>query len=142
MQLIRWNPYRSLISLPDEIERFFSDFGLDTRASDTVWSPSVDLAENDDSYEVKAEIPGMKREDIKVSYRDDVLMLTGEKKQEKENKDKNYHRIERAYGRFERSFWLPKEVKADEIKAQYKNGVLSISIPKAEEVKPKEIEVS
>ena len=142
MQLIRWNPYRSLISLPDEIERFFSDFGLDTRASDTVWSPSVDLAENDNSYEVKAEIPGMKREDIKVSYRDDVLMLTGEKKQEKENKDKNYHRIERAYGRFERSFWLPKEVKADEIKAQYKNGVLSISIPKAEEVKPKEIEVS
>jgi len=131
-----------LISLPDEIERFFSDFGLDTRASDTVWSPSVDLAENDDSYEVKAEIPGMKREDIKVSYRDDVLTLTGEKKQEKENKDKNYHRIERAYGRFERSFWLPKEVKADEIKAQYKNGVLSISIPKAEEVKPKEIEVS
>ncbi len=142
MQLIRWNPYRSLISLPDEIERFFSDFGLDTRTSDTVWSPSVDLSENDEDYKVKAEIPGMKKEEIKVSYRDNVLTLTGEKKQEKEKKDENYHRIERAYGKFERSFWLPKEVKADEIRAKYKDGVLSISIPKAEEVKPKEIEVS
>ena len=141
MRLVRWNPYRSLITLPDEIDRFFSDFGLDARMSDTVWNPSVDLSENEDGYEVKAEIPGMKKEDIRVSYRDNVLTLTGEKKQEDEKKKENYHRIERTYGRFERSFWLPEEVKADAIKAKYQNGVLSVRIPKAEEVKPKKIEV-
>jgi len=142
MTLVRWNPMRSLISLPNEIDRFFDDFGLNVRDFDTVWRPHVDLSESENSYEVKAELPGMKKEDIKIEVHDNVLTLTGEKKQENKTDKKNYHRIERSYGRFERCFRLPKEVKAEEIKAKYKNGVLSIDIPKTEETKPKEIVVS
>ena len=141
MQLVKFRPYRSLISLPEGVERFFSDLGFDAADSDTMWSPSVDLSESENTYEVKAEIPGMKKEDIRVSYEDNVLTLTGEKKQEKEVKNKNYHRVERAYGRFQRSFRLPKTVNKDEIKAKYKDGVLTVEIPKAEAVKPKEIAV-
>ena len=141
MQLVKFRPYRSLISLPEEVERFFSDLGFDAADSDTMWSPSVDLSESENTYEVKAEIPGMKKEDIRVSYEDDVLTLTGEKKQEKETKKKNYHRVERAYGRFQRSFRLPKTVNKDEIKAKYEDGVLTVEIPKTEAAKPKEIAV-
>jgi HSP20 family protein len=142
MSLIRWNPRRSLISLPKELDRFFNDFGLDLENFDTVWRPSVDLSETEDSYEVKADIPGMKKEDIQVSYRENVLTLTGEKKKEMKSSKDNYHRLERSYGKFERSFWLPKEVNAEEIKARYRNGVLNVKIPKAEEIKPREISIS
>lgn len=142
MTLVRLNPLRSLISLRGEMGRLFNDFDLDFETYDTVWSPSVDVSEAENTYEVKAEIPGLKKEEINISVEENVLTLSGEKKQEKESKDKNYHRIERAYGRFHRSFRLPNEVKADEIKAKYKNGVLTIEIPKTETVKPKEIAVS
>ena len=142
MTLVKWNPIKNLISFPDEIERLFSDFGLNYDESDIVWSPSVDVSETENHYEVKAEIPGLKKEEIKVTVEDNVLKLSGEKKHEEETNKKNYHRIERSYGRFERSFWLPKEVKKEEIKASYKNGVLELVIPKAEEVKPKEIAIS
>ena len=142
MTLVRWNPMRSLISLPNEIDRFFGDIGLDLKDFDTIWRPHVDLSESEDLYEVKAELPGMKKEDIKVEVHDNVLTLTGEKKQEEKSDKKNYHRIERSYGKFERSFRLPKKVKAEEIKARYKNGILTIDIPKVEEMKPKEITVS
>ena len=142
MTLVRWKPSRSLISLPREIDRFFDDFGLNFRDFDTVWSPRVDLAESEDGYEVKAELPGLKKEEIKVEVHDQVLTLTGEKKNEEKSDTKNYHRVERTYGRFGRSFRLPKEVKSDEIKAKYKNGILTIDIPKSEETKPKEIAVA
>jgi HSP20 family protein len=142
MSLIKWSPYRNLISLPDEIDHFFNGFGLDLNASDSVWSPSVDISETDDQYEVKAEIPGLKKEDIKLSVEDNVLTLSGERKYEKETEKKNYRRLERAYGRFERSFRLPKEVNVEKIKANYENGVLTVEIPKADAVKPKEIAVS
>ena len=142
MSLIKWSPYRNLISLPDEIDHFFNGFGLDLNASDSVWSPSVDISETENQYEVKAEIPGLKKEDIKLSVEDNVLTLSGERKYENETEKKNYHRIERAYGKFERSFRLPREVDAGNIKANYKNGVLTVHIPKTETVKPKEIAVS
>ena len=142
MTLVRWKPSRSLISLPREIDRFFDDFGLKFRDFDTDWSPRVDLAESEDGYEVKAELPGLKKEEIKVEVHDQVLTLTGEKKNEEKSDTKNYHRVERTYGRFGRSFRLPKEVKSDEIKAKYKNGILTIDIPKSEETKPKEIAVA
>jgi len=142
MTLVRWNPMRNLISLPNEIDRFFGDFGLNLRDFHTVWKPHVDLSESEDLYEVKAELPGMKKEDIKVEVHDNVLTLTGEKKQEEKSDKKNYHRIESSYGKFERFFRLPKEVKAEDIKANYKNGILTIDIPKVEETKPKEIAVS
>ena len=142
MTLVRWNPMRSLISLPNEIDRFFDDYGLNLRDSDTIWRPHVDLSESEDLYEVEAELPGMKKEDIKIEIHDNVLTLTGEKKQEEKSDKKSYHRIESSYGKFERSFRLPKEVKAEDIKAKYKNGILTIDIPKVEETKPKEIAVS
>lgn len=139
MTLIRWNPFRTLASLPLEVERFFEDFGL---SSDTVWVPSVDVTETDDAYELKAELPGLKKEDIHVSVEDNVLCLKGEKKQESESKTKSVHRIERMYGKFERSFRLPNGVKANEIKAKYENGILTVRLPKSEEAKRKEIPVT
>ena len=142
MSLIRWTPMRNLVSINSEIDRFFNDFGMNFRESDTIWRPTVDLSETENGYEVKAELPGMKKEDINVELKDHVLTLTGEKKHEEKDEKKNYHRIERTYGKFQRSFRLPTEVKNDEIKARYRNGVLTIDIPKAEEVKPKEITVS
>ncbi len=142
MSLIRWTPRRSLINLPSDLDDFFGNFGLDFWNTDSVWSPAVDISENDNSYEVKAELPGLKKDEIKISFEDDVLTLSGERKSEDEKKEKNFHRIERRYGKFERSFQLPRNVKADHIKAEYKNGVLTINLPKAEEAKPKEIAIS
>jgi len=142
MTLVRWKPQRNLMSLPDSIDRFFDDFGLGWRHFDSVWHPSVDVSETENSYEVKADLPGMKKDEIKISYQDNVLTLTGEKSHEEKKDKKNYHHVERAYGKFQRSFRLPKDVKADQIKASYRNGVLNIEIPKAEEAKPKEISVS
>lgn len=142
MTLVRYNPYRNLVSLPRQLNRFFNDFGLDADFSDTVWSPNVDIAETDDQYELKAEIPGLSKKEIKISVENNVLTLSGEKKHEEETNKKNFHRIETSYGRFERSFQLPEQVKAEEIKARYNNGVLTVEIPKAEKVKPKEIAVS
>ena len=142
MSLVRWNPTRNLISISDEIDRFFNDFGLNLRESDTVWRPSVDLSETENTYEVKAEMPGMKKEDIKVEVKENVLILTGEKKHETKDDKKNFHRLERVYGKFQRSFRLPREVKSEEIKAKYRNGVLTVEIPKTEEMKPKEVSVA
>jgi len=142
MSLIRWNPNRNLLTLPKDLDQFFSDFGLDFRNTDTVWNPHVDIKETDEYYEVKAEIPGMSKKDINIKFRDDVLAITGERKNEQETKNDRYHRMERSYGKFERHFHFPTGVKANDIKANYKNGVLIISIPKTEEVKPKEIAIS
>ena len=141
MTLVRWKP-RHLTSLPPDIDRFFEDFGFGWKHFDRAWSPSVDLSETDDKYEVAVDLPGMKKDEIQIQYRDNVLKLSGEKKHEEKTDKKNYHRAERAHGRFERSFRLPKDVKAEYIKASYKDGVLHVEIPKAEEVKPKEIAVS
>ena len=142
MSMIKWTPRKSLMTSPSYLDQLFSDFGMDFRSSDTVWSPAVDIAENEKEYEVKAELPGMKKDEIKISFKDDVLTLSGERKSEKEEDDKNFHRIERSYGQFERCFHLPKNVKVPDIKADYKNGILTVNIPKSEEAKPKEIAIS
>ena len=141
MSLIRWQPRSEWMDLPRDLERFFGDFGLDLWKSDTIWQPAVDIVETKDGFEVKAELPGMKKDDIKIEFEDGVLTLTGERKSEKEDKDKNFYRMERRYGKFQRCFALPKNVKVDEIKASYKDGVLTVNIPKAEEAKAKEIEI-
>ena len=142
MRLIRWNPYRNLITVPRDMDRLFTNFGLDFWNTDSVWNPAVDISENEKDYVVKAEIPGLKKNDIKISIEDDMLTLSGERKFENEQKENNYHRVERSYGKFQRAFHLPEGTKADEIKANYKNGVLSLTIPKPEKVKPKEIAIS
>ena len=152
MSLVRWNPARELATWPSdlfgiqrEMNRMFDTmFRLDSRDNESgfnSWSPAVDIAERDDQYVVKAELPGVTKEDVKITLENNVLTIHGEKKNEKETKSENFHRVERSYGSFERSFTLPTTVKSDKIDAVYKDGVLQITLPKAEEAKPKQIEV-
>ncbi|MDD4931860.1 MAG: Hsp20/alpha crystallin family protein [Methylacidiphilaceae bacterium] len=105
------------------------------------WRPLADITEDDKEYLVKLELPGMKREEVKVSMESGVLTISGERKLEKEEKGKKYHRVERAYGSFSRSFVIPDDVVADKIDAQFKEGVLQVHLPKGEHAKPKTIEV-
>lgn len=144
MTLVRWRPMRDLWSIQDEINRMFDNFfGRTERGewTESHWAPAVDIAENKDNLMVNVEVPGMKKEDIKVTYQDGILTVKGERKQQKEEKDKSFHRVERSYGSFCRSFTLPTAVQGDKIKANYKDGVLSIALPKVEEAKPKEISI-
>jgi HSP20 family protein len=143
MAIMRWRPWGDMVNMQDEMNRLFDDFigRAPLRGVEGRWVPAVDISENEDSLFVDVEIPGMKKEDIKVSLEHNVLSLKGEKKQEKEVKEENYHRWERRYGSFARSFELPMPVQADKIKAAYKHGVLHVELPKAEEVKPKEIPI-
>jgi HSP20 family protein len=145
MAITRWRPFRDMVSIQDEMNKLFDDFFgrplVRPGWTEGVWSPSVDVSEDKDNVIIKAEMPGVSKDDVKISVQDNVLTLKGEKKQEKEEKDKNYHRIERSYGSFCRSFQLPTTVKTDKIKASYKGGVLSVTLPKTEEVKPKEIPI-
>jgi HSP20 family protein len=146
MAIVRWRPFRDMVSIQDEMNKLFDDFLgrplMRTEWSEGVWNPSVDISETKDNVIIKAEMPGLNKEDVKISMQDNMLTLTGEKKQEKEEKETNYHRIERSYGAFSRSFSLPTSVKSDKIRATYKDGILSITLPKTEEVKPKEIPIS
>jgi HSP20 family protein len=146
MAITRWRPFRDLMSVQDEMNRLFDDFfGRPVMRRDWIeaaWCPCVDVSETKDSVIINTEIPGMSKDDVKVSIQDNVLTLSGEKKQEKEEKDANYHRMERSYGSFSRSFTLPTSVKADKVKAAYKDGILRITLPKSEEVKPKQIPIT
>ncbi|MFC1569664.1 Hsp20/alpha crystallin family protein [bacterium] len=140
--LVKLNSNQGLVSLPNEIDRFFSNWGLDQANSDSVWHPTVDIAESENNYEVIAEVPGLSKKDIHIAVEDGYLTLSGERKQENASENKNYHRTERVYGKFERSFRLPKEVNAEAIKANYANGVLKIEIPKTEKALPKQIAIN
>ena len=104
-------------------------------------TPAVDIAEQENEYEVKVELPGVSKEDVKISLESNILTIKGEKKEEKEEKKTNLHRVERSYGMFQRSFTLPTTVKSDKIDATFSDGVLTITLPKVEEAKPKQIEV-
>jgi HSP20 family protein len=143
MAIMRWRPWGDMVNIQDEVNRLFDDFLVRSPARhvDGRWIPAVDISEDENSLYVDVEIPGMKKEDIKVSLEHNILSLKGEKKQEKEVQEENYHRWERRYGSFARSFELPIAVQSDKIKASYKSGVLRIELPKAEEVKPKEIPI-
>lgn len=142
-ELEAWSPFRDLMNIQREIGRVFDSlFGdVDGGRMAMEWSPRVDVLENNDSYILRAELPGVNKNDVKITLRDNILTIKGEKKQEKEEKDASFHRTERVYGSFERSFTLPSGVKSDKIDATYKDGVLTITLPKVEEAKPKEIEV-
>ncbi|CUS76560.1 heat shock protein Hsp20 [Candidatus Kryptonium thompsonii] len=148
MTLIRWSPIRDLATeifdLQKEINRMFDRFfrGFEDEEIRMIsWSPRVDISETDDEYIVRAEIPGVSKDDVKITIKDDILTISGEKKQEKEAKGENFHRIERVYGSFSRSFALPGSVKVDKVEAKFKDGVLTIKLPKVEEAKPREIEI-
>ena len=132
---------RSVMSPTWDVDRFFNDLERRLWDTDTTWRPAVDVTENKKAYVVSAELPGLKKDDIHISFENDMLILSGERKMEHEEKKDSFHRIERAYGKFERSFRLPDDVDVEAIKANYKNGVLTIEIPKSEKALPKQIEI-
>ena len=140
MSIIRWIPQRSLFDLSDEFNRIWNDFLPSHReGGEALWQPRVDINETKDEFTVTAELPGLTEKDVKITLKDNHLVISGEKKLEKENENDNYHVFERHYGKFERAFVLPTEVVADKVEAKVKNGVLNIKLPKSEKVKPKEI---
>ncbi len=145
MSLVRWNPVRDLLGLQEEMNMLFDNFfGLARRGEDISmirWTPRVDIVEENGGYELHADLPGLKKEDIKIEIQDNVLTIRGERKLEEEKKDKNFRLTERYYGQFIRSFTLPENVNKDKIEAEFKDGVLTLQIPKLEKAKPKEIEV-
>lgn len=146
MTLVRWDPFRELEEMSERLNRVFSRPATRTtngKENMTVadWTPSVDISETDGGYLIKAELPEVKKEDVKVTVENGVLTLQGERRQETEEKGRRYHRIERSYGSFVRSFALPESVDESGVKAEYKDGVLNLHIPKSERVKPKAIEV-
>ena len=136
-----WPTLGRLTDLRDEIDRFFE--APIARTSDFLgWTPAFDVYEEKDNFIVKAELPGMKREDINVSLQDGNLIISGERKSETKSEDAEVYRAERYFGKFQRSVALPTLVAADKVKAQYKDGVLTVTLPKSEEAKPKQIEVN
>ncbi len=146
MAIIRWRPARELdpfsllSSVRDEMDRLFQNSLAPWRPSgdnypEGDWTPEVDVIEEENSVIIRANIPGLKKEDIDLSVVDDTLILKGEKKQESEVKKENYHRIERSYGFFQRGIPLPSAVDADKVEASYKDGVLEVKLPRKEEAK-------
>jgi HSP20 family protein len=151
MALVKWNPSKELLSIEREFNRMFNSlsnrfgFGngddVDKEYENAVWSPLSDIYEDSNNYVLTLDLPGIKKENVKISYVDGQLNISGDRKQEKESKDGTYHRVERSYGKYFRSFSLPKEIKDDKIDAEFKDGQLTITVPKAEEVKPKAIDI-
>lgn len=132
---LAWPTFGRLTGLQDELERLFE-------SPMTGWAPALDVHEDKDSFSIRLELPGMKREDIEVSLQDGSLIISGERKEEKVNEETTVHRQERYYGKFSRALTLPVAVSGDKVKAQYRDGILTVTLPKAEEAKPKAINVS
>src|SRR5205809_7642947 len=144
-ELATWPGFGRLTNLRDEIERLFeAPLAELTRTSQLLsgWTPAVDLYEDKDNVFVKAELPGMKKEDIEVSFHNGTLSLSGERKSGEKHEDAEVYRSERFFGRFQRTVTLPTPVAADKVKAQYKDGILTVTLPKTEEAKPKQIDVN
>src|SRR5262245_16024497 len=145
MAITRWDPFRDLSMLQDRMNRLFEDAGRtwrpDEPAATTSWSPAVDIYGAEDEIMVQPELPGVDRKDITLHLENNVLTLKGERRFEKETKQENYHRIERAYGGFSRAFSIPAIVDEEKIRADYKDGILKIALPKKDQVKPKQIKI-
>jgi HSP20 family protein len=151
MTLVKFNPMRDLVDFERELNRMFNSFenrfGIskskedDNAYENAVWMPLTDIYEDKDKYSMKLDLPGIKKEDVKISFVDGKLSISGERFQESEHKESKCHRIERSFGRYYRSFNLPEHVQSEKINAEFKDGQLTISVPKAEEAKPKEIEI-
>ena len=146
MALIRWDPFREMSSLQERMNRLMSDFRTRSSWSEEemaqgAWVPSVDIYETKESIVLNVELPGVSKEDMSLEVKDNTLTIKGEKKLEKDVKEENYHRMERTYGSFMRMFTLPNTVQQEKVKAKFRDGVLEVMIPKAEEAKPKQIKV-
>jgi len=148
MALVRWkdrgelSPWSALRDLESEFGRLFGDMTRDFGLVDRGWVPAVDLKETDAAYVIEADMPGLKKEDIELVAVDNVVTLKGERKNEHEETRDGYHRFERRYGSFQRSFEIPGGFESGKIEAQYKDGVLTVTVPKREEAKPKQISVN
>lgn len=151
MAIVRWEPFPDQIGMPfrgfdalrRSMDRLFDDFlrGDTDEVIESRWIPSADLSEDNDNYVIHAEIPGMDKKDIKLTLRDNVLTISGEKKLEREKKDHTFHLVERSFGQFTRSFDLRARVDENGIKAEFKDGVLEVTLPKAPEAKARQIEI-
>lgn len=142
--LIRWEPVTDIFDLRDDMNRLFGDYFSSRRnklSHNIGWLPSVDVAETENEYTIKADVPGMKKEDIRISIENSTMTISGERKEEAEEKKKNYVRREKSYGSFMRSFELPHAIDSKNIKASYTDGVLTVNVPKSEDAKPKEIKI-
>jgi HSP20 family protein len=148
MAIVRWEPFRDLVSLQDRMNRVFDDAFRGQRGAHEdwalggSWAPSVDIYEHNGNLVLKAELPGIDPKDVDVRVENNVLTLRGERKIDDEVKQESYHRVERSYGSFTRSFTLPNVVDTDKIKADFKDGVLQLVLPKREEAKPKQIAIN
>lgn len=142
--LSRWDPYQDMLSLREAMNQLMEESFVrpnGTRGGQG-YAPALDLSETKDGYFVEAAVPGLKPEDLEITVENNILTIKGETRQDTEDKQRNYHRIERRFGSFQRSITLPNTVKADAIKANLEQGVLKLEIPKAEEVKPRKISVN
>jgi HSP20 family protein len=147
MTLMRWTPIGNLQSFQHEMNRMFNEFfgGGNGEAAGTglgSWTPAVDIHETDERFVIKAELPGVSKDDVSIDVHQNTLTLRGQRKHEAEVKNERYHRVERAYGTFQRSFVLPAIVDQDKVQATYKDGVLELHLPKSEAAKPKRIEIN
>ena len=150
MAIVRWEPFRDLVSIQGRMNRLFDEAfrGATHPAGDEEewslgsWAPAVDIFEQDGHIVLKAELPGVDPKDVEVRVENNVLTLRGERKLDNDVQKENYHRVERAYGSFSRSFTLPTVVDTEKIKAEYRDGVLRVNLPKREEAKPKQISIS
>lgn len=143
-ELTPWRPFGELSSLRREMDRLWENFFVERplgKIWEREWAPSLDMSETKDNFVVKAEVPGIDAKHIDISLTGDVLTIRGEKSQEKEEKEEDYHLVERSYGSFSRSVRLPAEVESNKIKASYKNGILAITLPKSEKAKAKEVKI-
>jgi HSP20 family protein len=145
MTIVRWDPFRELEDMSERLNRVFSRPSVRNTGKENLtvadWMPTVDISETEGEYLIKAELPEVRKEDVKVTVENGVLTLQGERRQEKDEKGKRFHRVERSYGSFVRSFSLPESVDDGAVKAEYKDGVLNLHLPKSEKVKPKAIDV-
>ncbi len=146
MSLIKWDPFRDLLTLQERMNKLFEEslFHSGREKEDLTtgrWSPSVDVMESEHEIVIKAELPGIELKDVEVLMKDNILTLRGERKFEKEEEKEDYHRIERAYGAFQRVFTLPASVEQDKVKAKMKDGILEIRLPKAKKELPKKVEI-
>jgi len=146
MELVRWDQVEGVNRIQSRINELFEDTFGRTRAQPSAnagaWYPPVDILESKDSYLIRAELPGMRKEDLKTEVNEGIMTLSGERKFEEPASGVEYHRVERVTGKFSRSFYLPQTVKHDAIKATYRDGILEVQVPKADAAKPRQIDIS
>jgi HSP20 family protein len=141
MALVRWDPAREVDSLQSEVNRLFDSFFGGNEANRRRWVPAMDLVETDDHLVLRADLPGLTKDDVNIEIKDNVLTVSGERKSERTESSKGFHRVERAFGSFSRSLSLPDRVDPDKVSADFEHGVLEVKIPKPEERKPHRVSI-